>query len=109
MKVAFTSPNGKTISGHAGKCPGYLVYDIAGDEVVSKERIKLSKEQVFRNYSGSLADHPLNGVQLFITQSLGDGLQRKLAQEGIRVLVTEESNPDEIVQRIIKVKQASEA
>jgi len=55
MKIAITSPNAKTIAGHAGKCPGYLIYNINQDKTVTKSHIKLTKEQVFKNFSGALS------------------------------------------------------
>jgi len=104
MKIAITSPNAKTISGHAGKCPGYLIYDIDENKNIQKSHIKLSKEQVFKNFSGPLSqspNHPLNGIDIFITQSLGDGLGNRLNKDGIKVYTTEITNPEEIVQSIL--------
>ncbi len=104
MKIAITSPNGKSISGHAGKCPGYLVYDIQQGRLHSKQHIKLTKDQVFRHFSGALSshpDHPLHGINWFITQGIGDGLHQRLTHDGIQVLVTEMADSDEAVQQVV--------
>lgn len=103
MKIAITSPNAKTIAGHAGKCPGYLIYEIENDKI-TKSHIRLSKEQVFKNFSGALSqnpEHPLNGINVFITQGLGDGLSNRLAQDNIKVYTTTEEDPEVIIFSII--------
>jgi len=95
MKIAITSPNAKTIAGHAGKSPGYLIYEIENNNV-TKSHIRLSKEQVFKNFSGPLSktpEHPLYGINVFITQSLGEGLSNRLTQDNIKVYTTAEKIP----------------
>ena len=104
MKIAITSPNAKTIAGHAGKCPGYLIYEIDQNKNIKKSHIKLTKEQVFKNFSGTLSqnpDHPLYGINVFITQSLGDGLNNRLSQDNIQVLTTNEEDPEVILNSIL--------
>lgn len=103
MKIAITSPNAKTIAGHAGKCPGYLIYEISDDKL-SKSHIKLSKNQVFKNFSGPLSqnpEHPLQGIHLFVTQGLGEGLSNRLAKDNIQVVTTEETDPEVIIASIM--------
>ena len=104
MKIAITSPNGKTISGHAGKCPGYLIYEIDANNDMQKSHIKLTKEQVFKNFSGALSknpEHPLYGINVFITQGLGEGLNNRLAQDNIQVITTTETQPEIVLATII--------
>ncbi|WP_051640743.1 NifB/NifX family molybdenum-iron cluster-binding protein [Thiomicrorhabdus sp. Milos-T2] len=104
MKIAITSPNAKTIAGHAGKCPGYLIFEVEDGEIMNQYHIKLSKEQVFKNFSGPLSknpQHPLNGINAFITQGLGDGLKQRLAKDQINAYTTELTNPEEAVQAVI--------
>ncbi|MBF6059112.1 MULTISPECIES: NifB/NifX family molybdenum-iron cluster-binding protein [Thiomicrorhabdus] len=109
MKIAITSPNAKTVSGHAGKCPGYLVFDVEDGQIVSQTHIKLGKEQVFRNFSGSLSatpEHPLNGIQGFISQSMGDGLIKRLLSDGIQVQVTEQNLPENALKEFLTAHQS---
>lgn len=105
MKIAITSPNAKTIAGHAGKCPGYLIYELDQDNNITKSHIKLTKEQVFKNFAGLLSqnpNHPLNGINVFITHSLGDGLSNRLTRDNIQVLTTTEDDPEVILNTILK-------
>ncbi|WP_319381673.1 NifB/NifX family molybdenum-iron cluster-binding protein [Thiomicrorhabdus sp.] len=107
MKIAITSPNAKTVSGHAGKCPGYLIFDVEDRDVLSQTHIKLNKEQVFRNFSGPLSQnpqHPLNGIQGFISQSVGDGLVQRLKNDGIKVFITTESLPEKALETFLNAR-----
>ena len=100
MKIAITSPNAKTISGHAGKCPGFLLYDIQDNGHMDKTHIKLAKEDVFKNLAGPLSAnplHPLNSIDVFVTQSLGDGLLSRLQRDNIKVIQTQETDPETII------------
>lgn len=96
MKIAVTSQNRKTITGHAGKCRKFLIYDVADCEVVDKHMLELPIEQTFHESHGSAA-HPLEGVNVLITAGMGDGLQRRLKQMGIMGVATAETDPERAV------------
>ncbi len=96
MKIAVTSANGRTICGHAGKCPGYLIYELTADQTVHQTRVKLESSQVLKNLHGQLSlhpEHPLYGINTFITQSLGEGLESRLSSDGIQVVQTDQLDP----------------
>ncbi|HEY8908170.1 MAG TPA: NifB/NifX family molybdenum-iron cluster-binding protein [Rhodoferax sp.] len=100
MKIAVTSQNRKTITEHAGKCRKFWVYNIQNEQVIGKALLELSLEQSFHE-SAQTADpqatHPLDGTSLLIAASAGRGLQTRLAQKGIQVVVTTETDPDRAV------------
>lgn len=103
MKIAVTSANGKTICGHAGKCPGYLIYDINKNQTIHQKHIKLSRDQVLRAFSQPISEfpeHPLADINVFITQGLGEGLRERLESDNIKVIETEDNNPLLAVNRI---------
>ncbi|WP_130536995.1 NifB/NifX family molybdenum-iron cluster-binding protein [Thiomicrorhabdus indica] len=103
MKIAVTSANGKTICGHAGKCPGYLIYEINKNQTIRQTHIKLSRDQLLREFSYPISgypDHPLAGINVFITQGLGDGLQARLESDNIKVIETKDIDPLLAVNRI---------
>lgn len=56
MKIAVTSQNRKTVTGHAGRCLKFWVYDTVGAEVRSKTLLELPIEQSFHTTHG--APHP---------------------------------------------------
>jgi hypothetical protein len=58
MRIAVTSQNFKTITGHAGKTRRFLVYETVGVESpVEIERLDLPQEMSIHEYQGE--DHPL--------------------------------------------------
>jgi len=105
MKIAISSANGKTISGHAGKCPGFLLFEIQENETASLGHEKLSKEKVFRNLNGELRlqnSHPLSDIDLLITKSSGAGLIERLKREGIDTFLTDISEPEKAIAIYLK-------
>ncbi|HSQ73318.1 MAG TPA: NifB/NifX family molybdenum-iron cluster-binding protein [Rubrivivax sp.] len=92
MKIAVSSQNFRTVTGHAGKCRRFIVYEVqAGGVPAEAGRLDLPMEQSFHAFAGG--PHPLDGVDALLTGGAGEGLVRKLAQRGIRVVVTGETDP----------------
>ena len=95
MKIAVTSQNRKAVTGHAGKCRKFWVYEIEGGQVKDKTLLELAKEQSFHESHGG--HHPLDSVNVLISGGMGGGLRSRLAQRGIEALVTTETDPDRAV------------
>jgi len=96
MKIAVSSADGRTISGHAGLCPEYLIIELNKDQTVRQKVIKLDKEQFLKNVKDKLSmhpEHPLFGIDAFVTQGLGENLHNMLSEDGIQVFKTNESDP----------------
>lgn len=94
MRIAITSQNFKTITGHAGHANRFVVYEANGSENIQEvERLDLPKELTIHNGHG--IDHPLfaMNLQALITQSAGQGFVQRLSQRGITVHITSESDP----------------
>jgi predicted Fe-Mo cluster-binding NifX family protein len=100
MKIAVTSQNFRTITGHAGKTQRFLVYESAPDGVKELPRLDLPKELSFHEFHGS-GPHPIDGVDVLVTASCGEGFLRRLAGRGIRVVATSESDPLTAVRLVI--------
>lgn len=94
MRIAVTSQNFKTITGHAGKTRRFLVYETVGVESPMEiERLDLPQEMSIHEYQGE--DHPLFQLELtaLITQGAGQGFVQRMARHGITVHATSESDP----------------
>jgi len=94
MRIAVTSQNFKTITGHAGKSRRFLVYEADGLAVpVEVERLDLPKALSIHEYHGE--DHPLFqlGLAALVTQGAGQGFTQRMASHGIVVHATSESDP----------------
>lgn len=96
MKIAVTSQNRKTITGHAGKCRKFWIYEIVDKKIVNKTLLELALEQSFHE-SHAAGSHPLDGVNVLISGGAGHGLIRRLNNMGIQGLVTPEADPDSAV------------
>ena len=92
-KIAVASQNFRTVTGHAGKTRRFLIYQVEpGEEPQEVERMDLPKEMAFHEFHDSGA-HPLDGVQTLIVGSCGAGFVRRLADRGVAVVVTAETDP----------------
>jgi len=96
MRIAVASQNRKTVTGHAGKCRKFWIYDTDGAEVLGKTLLELPMEQSFHESHGA-ESHPLDNVNVLISGGMGAGLQHRLRQRGIDALVTSETDPDHAV------------
>jgi predicted Fe-Mo cluster-binding NifX family protein len=93
MRIAVTSQNFKTITGHAGKSRRFLIYTVErGSEPVEVERLDLPKELSMHEYHGS--EHPLYQRQLdsILTGGAGNRFVERMSREGIGVITTSETD-----------------
>jgi len=92
MKIAVSSQNFRTVTGHAGKGRRFIVFDASlpcyPEEV---ERLDLPKEMAMHEFTGG--PHPLDQMDVIITASAGEGFIRKLSHRGVKVVVTGETDP----------------
>ena len=101
MRIAITSQNFKTITGHAGKTRRFLVYETDSQCLLTEvERIDLPAEMSLHAYHGE--DHPLflAGLESLITQGAGQGFGQRLSRHGIRVFVTSGADPVQGASRV---------
>jgi predicted Fe-Mo cluster-binding NifX family protein len=96
MKIAVASQNKSSLTEHTGKCQKFWIYEVNSTEILSKELLELPKEQSFHNSSPHDL-HPLDNIQVLISEEMGKGLLRRLEKRGIEAIVTEESEPDFVV------------
>lgn len=96
MKIAVTSQNRKTVTGHAGKCRKFWIYEIDSSLVLHKTLLELPLEQSFHE-SGHGAPHLLDDVNVLISGGMGQSLQFRLKQKGIQAVATPETDPDRAV------------
>ncbi len=95
MKIAITSQNFRTITGHAGKTRRFLLYEIDNGQSRALERWDLPKEMSLHAYRGE--DHPLFQLDGLITGGCGPGFVQRLARHGVQVWVTTETDPQKAV------------
>lgn len=96
MKIAVTSQNRKSVTGHAGRCRKFWIFDIDNGQIVDRKLLELPPSGAFYDSSPD-EPHPLDNVNLLITAGMGQGLVNRLQQKGIESLVSEESDPERAV------------
>lgn len=104
MKIAIATRNFKTLAGHAGKTRHWLIYDFdlprAADALPEPTRLTLKKEQTF-HYIPDGEPHSLDGVDMLLTGSAGEGFIRRMKLRGGEVLLTGERDPENALRLLI--------
>lgn len=106
MLIAVSSQNRRTITGHAGKCRRFLVYQVEDNQVTGRQLLELPLEQTFHGRQGH-GPHLLDGVNALISGGMGSGLYARLRQRGIDGLVTDETDPDRAVAAYLEGRLAT--
>ena len=102
MKIAVCSQNRKEVTGHAGKCRKFWIYNIDNGQIAKKALIELPKEQSLHELAHSPVNdttfvHPAYAADVLITGGMGMGLFNRLSMVGTKGIVTPEKDPDKAV------------
>ena len=104
MKIAIATKDFKTVSSHAGQTRQWLLYDLsshrANQLLPAPRRVNLDKAQVLHVCEDNEA-HPLDGIDLVVAASAGDGFIRHMKKRGADVLLTGETDPALAITRIL--------
>jgi predicted Fe-Mo cluster-binding NifX family protein len=105
VKIAVTSQNFRTVSGHAGRARRFLIYDAEpGAKPVEVARLDLPKELAMHEFHGA-GPHPIDGVDVILSQGFGDGFARRAATRGIVAFATDKADPVEAVKAYLVSQQ----
>lgn len=100
MKIAVTSQDRLTVTGHAGRCQHFWVYEVDGRQVSGRALLEVPQEQTFHQ-SHHAGPPGLAGIAALITGGMGAGLAARLARQGVTGVVTSETDPDRAVARYL--------
>ena len=104
MKIAIATQDFTEVSGHAGQTRQWLVYDLtnhrANQLLPAPWRVDLAKEQVLHVFEDN-EQHPLDGIDIVVCASAGEGFIRHMKKRGAEVLLTGESDPALAITRIL--------
>lgn len=105
MRIAVTSQNFRTVTGHAGKARRFLIYETRrGFDPAEVERLDLPREMAFHDLHDE--PHPLDGTDVLMTESAGPGFGRRLARRGVRLVLTAERDPRLAVKAFLETSAA---
>lgn len=93
MRIAVTSQNFRTVTGHAGKARRFLVFDVMNDRSITEsERLDLPLDMAMHGFDDK-RPHPLDGIDVLLTGGAGDGFVMRMARRGVQVVRTGEADP----------------
>lgn len=96
MKIAVSSQNFKSVTGHAGKSRRFIIFDVGSPcDVPEVVWLDMPMDMSIHEFSGGR--HPLDEMDIIVTASAGQGFISKMAQRGIRVVISEEKDPYQAV------------
>jgi predicted Fe-Mo cluster-binding NifX family protein len=114
MKIAVCSQNRKEVTGHAGKCRKFWIYEIENNRVGKKELLELPREQSLHELANSPVNdptfvHPAYAADVLISGGMGFGLVNRLQMTNTRGIITSEKDPDKAVELFLNDQLPTEA
>ncbi|HHN72735.1 MAG TPA: nitrogen fixation protein [Thermopetrobacter sp.] len=101
MRIAVTSQNFRTVTGHAGKARRFIIYEVRDDGTFEEvDRLDLPKEMSIHAHPVD-APHPLDAVHHLITAGCGSGFVRKMEMRGVQVHIADAEDPARAVGELI--------
>ena len=104
MKIAIATRDFTTVSGHVGNASQWLLYELgehhSSQLLPAPQRIELTRDQLFHVFEDD-RPHPLDGVDIIVAASAGDGFIRHMKKRRTEVLLTGESDPTLALTRIM--------
>jgi len=104
MKIAIATQDFATVSSHAGQTRQWLLYDLTEHRsnrlLHAPRRVELEKEQVLHVFEDDVP-HPLDGVNIVVAASAGNGFIRHMKKRGTDVLLTGETDPATAITRLL--------
>lgn len=104
MKIAIATQDFATVSSHAGQTRQWLLYDLTEHRsnrlLPAPRRVDLEKEQVLHVFEDDVP-HPLDGVDIVVAASAGNGFIRHMKKRGTDVLLTGETDPATAITRLL--------
>lgn len=105
MKIAVTSQNFRSVTGHAGRARRFLIYEAQqGADPVEVGRLDLPKEMAMHDFHGA-GPHPVDGVDVILSQGFGEGYAQRMAKRGIITVTTDETDPLAAVKGYMALRQ----
>ncbi|MCF8259998.1 MAG: hypothetical protein K9J12_04435 [Melioribacteraceae bacterium] len=102
MKIAVSTDDFKNVTGHVGRCEGFLIFEIENGEINGIEKLgniftNHRKGNHHENHSHGNGGHThselaeaLSGCEVLITHGAGPRLVDDLTQNGTHVVFTDE-------------------
>ena len=96
MKIAISSQNKRTVTGHPGKCRKFWVYSVLDGQREDRTLLELSEEQMFHNHPKD-QPHAIHEVDVLISGMMAVWLQEWLDKYQVKTFATSETDLDQAV------------
>ena len=100
MKIAIATRRFVRVARHAGQTRDWLFYDCPAAAVTEPVRVTLTRAQLPHHWQDD-GQHPLDGADIIVTGSAGDGFVRRMAKRGTKVLITAERSPRTAAEKLV--------
>ena len=121
MKTAVASDDGKTITGHIGRCKMFIIFTTEDREILNKEirentftRHRAGRQHLQHQHQGEQGPHKHQGVinglkdcNHLICCGAGHGLVTDLRENNIDVILTDETDAEKAVKMFLEGKLKS--
>ena len=101
-KIAISSQNKKTVTGHAGRCRNFFIYSVDQEGKYEKESVSFEKDNTLHEGIHTTGKHPLFDMDIILTLELGQGAIKALESKGVRVYMIQEEDPDTAIKKLIE-------
>jgi len=106
MKIAVTSQNFQTVTGHAGRARRFLIYDVQPTaEPVEIARLDLAPEQSIHEMGGAGA-HPVDSCDALLSAGFASHFATVMAARGIQAAITDKLDPVEAIKDFLARRAA---
>lgn len=102
--IAVCSQNRRTVTGHAGRCRRFKLFD--PDTCREIGEFELSLDDVLHEVD-PVPGHPLAQAATLITAGAGPGLRQRLTRHGIAVYLTTTESPVDAVREFLAGKPSA--
>ena len=101
MKIAVTSKDFKSVTGHAGQAKKWLLFDLPDEGEWRVSEVTLTKAQTFHHFKDD-QPHPLDGIAALIAISAGESFIKRMIKAGVDAQLTAETDPYQAVEDYLK-------
>lgn len=106
IKVAITAQDKQTVSGHAGHCEHFFIFDINEEGQYQKSSVEVTDADSLHNFlhgdAAQFENHFIKDVKILLTQDIGQGAVQKLARQKIAAYIIREDDPETAIQKLVE-------
>ncbi|WP_051013847.1 NifB/NifX family molybdenum-iron cluster-binding protein [Pararhodospirillum photometricum] len=108
MRFGLSTGNFRTLCAHAGRARRYLVYEVDEAGTLSAlAPLQLAPGMTVHDFHGR-GPHPLDDLDVVLTNGCGRGYIARMRARGVRVLLTPERDPEAAIRAVLEGRLTEE-